>query len=254
MQQQQQQQTSSFILRSRALSYQELRVLAGMILEESDHYTVLGVDPKASFEEINQSYCVAVRHFHPLNHRAAIGSDTVFHWLLSRAFTRLGIAHRILSNTRRRELYDRSLNAGPFGSAGGREGDRPTESHALNAEEQLKLQSYSFATPEWLSAKRAKAGTEKERRRVVRVKMRLPVVVTCESLWQETGETCDLSPLGARLSLSRRVEPGTLLRLHLRMPKQFRTKNYNSESYVVDARVLRVSGSKTTWMVAVEFI
>jgi len=65
-----------------------LKVLAGLILEESDHYTVLGVDPKASSEEINQSYCLAVTHFHPLNHRAAISSDTVFHWLLSRAFTR----------------------------------------------------------------------------------------------------------------------------------------------------------------------
>ena len=242
------------MLRAHALSYHELRVLAGMILEETDHYTVLGVDPKASFEEINQSYCLAVRHFHPLNHRAAIGSDTVFHWLLSRAFTRLGIAHRILSNARRRELYDRSLNAGQSGSARGEEGGRTPDHYALDPEEQLKLQSYSFATPEWLLAKRGKAGPDKERRRVVRVKMHIPVVVTCESLWQETGETCDLSPLGARLSLSRRVEPGTLLRLQLRMPKQFRTKNYNTESYVVDARVLRVSGSKTTWVVAVEFI
>jgi hypothetical protein len=78
--------------------------------------------------------------------------------------------------------------------------------------------------------------------------------VTCESHWQETGETRDLSPLGAKIALSRSVEPGTLLRLQLRMPKQFRTKHYNSENYMVDARVLRVLGSKITWMIAVEFI
>jgi DnaJ-class molecular chaperone with C-terminal Zn finger domain len=250
-----QQQTTSSLLRSRALGYNELKVLAGLILEETDHYTVLGVDPRASSEEINQSYCLAVTHFHPLNHRAAISSDTVFHWLLSRAFTRLGIAHRILSSTRRREIYDRSLKANQYVTAHSEPDARIPEVDALNDEERLKLQSYSFATPEWLLAKqRGKEAVGKERRRVVRVKMHIPVVVTCENHWQETGETRDLSPLGAKIALSRRVEPGTLLHLQLRMPKQFRTKHYNTENYVVDARVLRVSGSKESWTAAVEFI
>src|ERR1051325_6888352 len=106
-----QQQTSSSLHRSRSLSYNEIKTLANLILEEPDHYTVLGVDPKASFEEINKSYCLAVMHFHPLSHRTVTESDNVLHWLLSRAFTRLGIAYRILSNARRRELYDRSRKA-----------------------------------------------------------------------------------------------------------------------------------------------
>ena len=250
-----QQQTTSSLLRSRALGFNELKVLAGLILEEHDHYTVLGVDPRASAEEINQSYCLAVTHFHPLNHRAAISSDKVFHWLLSRAFTRLGIAHRILSNVKRRELYDRSLKANQFVAAHSEPAANPPDADALDDEERLKLQSYSFATPEWLLAKeRGKEAVGRERRRVVRVKMHIPVVVTCENHWQETGETRDLSPLGAKIALSRSVEPGTLLRLQLRMPRQFRTRHYNSENYIVDGRVLRVSGSKTTWAVAVEFI
>jgi hypothetical protein len=243
------------MLRSRALSYSEIKVLASMILEESDHYAVLGIDPRASFEEVNKSYCLAVTQFHPLNHRAATGSDTVLHWLLSRAFTRLGIAYRVLSSARQRELYDRSLKASQIVPAHGKPIDSPPGDYALNDEEQLNLQSYSFATPEWLSAKRrGKNVAVDERRRVVRVNIHIPVVVTCENHWQETGATRDLSPLGARLALSRRVEPGTLLRLQLCMPSQFRTRHYHTEKYMVDARVLRVSESKATWLVAVEFI
>src|SRR5262249_22481485 len=91
------------------LDYDEIKALAGLILEEADHYTALGVNPSASFEEINESYRLAVTYFHPLNHRAVIGEDNVLHWLLSRAFTRLSEAYRVLSNARRREIYDRSL-------------------------------------------------------------------------------------------------------------------------------------------------
>lgn len=250
-----QQFSSSSMSRSRFLSYNEVKALASLILEEPDHYTVLGVDCKASVEDINKSYCLAVTHFHPLNHRKVTDSDTVLHWLLSRAFTRLGIAYRILSNARRRELYDRSLKASQSSPAFREQDDIAPGDQALNDEEQLNLQSFSFATPEWLSAKRqGKDVEESERRRVVRVKMHIPVVVTCENNWQETGETRDLSPLGAQVVLRRQVEPGTLLRLQLRMPKQFRTRQYNSESYTADARVLRVSEVKRLWLTAVEFI
>lgn len=249
-----QNQMASSRRRASALSFQEIKVLAGLIIEEPDHYTVLGVDPTASLDEINQSYCIAVTNFHPLSHRAMIGDDTVLHWLLSRAFTRMGIAYRILSNARRREIYDRSraanqpvteVNAAPA----------EVEAGVIDDEEQRKLQSYSFATPEWLSATRpGKKQTGSERRRVVRVKMRIPVVVTCENSWHERGETRDLSPLGALIALTRQVEPGTHLRLQLRMPKQFRTRHYNSENYEVEARVLRISEDKGNWLLGVEFL
>src|SRR5215813_3739336 len=133
------QQTSS-LFRSRFLSYTEVKTLASLILEEPDHYTVLGVDSRASFEEINKSYCLAVTHFHPLNHRSVIDDDTVLHWLLSRAFTRLGIAYRILSNARRRELYDRSLRASQTKVAVQEPDDKKLGDYALNDEEQLNLQ------------------------------------------------------------------------------------------------------------------
>ena len=250
-----QQQTSSSLYRSRSLSYNEVKALASLILEEPDHYTALGVDCKASFEEINKSYCLAVTHFHPLNHRAVTDSDTVLHWLLSRAFTRLGVAYRILSNARRRELYDRSLKVSQAKATLREPGDRRIGDQAVDDEEQLNLQSFSFATPEWLSAKRrGKGGVITERRRVMRVKIHMPVAVTCENHWQETGETRDLSPLGAQFVLRRQVEPGTMLRLQLRMPKQFRTRNHNTENYIIDARVLRVAEVKRTWLIAVEFI
>ena len=215
---------------------------------------MLGVDAKASLEEINESYCVAVKQFHPLNHREAIRHDTVFHWLLSRAFTRLSTAYRVISNSRRREIYDRALGAGLTGTARAEQTAQASADSPMNDEEILKLQSYSFATPEWMAAKRKEKTATHERRRVERVKINIPVVITCEAGWQETGQTRDLSPLGALITLSRAVEPGTMLRLRLPMPRQFRTRHYNTEIYTIDARVLRTSGSKPTWAIAVEFI
>jgi len=250
-----QQMSISPNLRPQNLGYKEIQMLAGLILEEPNHYTVLGVDSKASFDQINQSYCIAVTYFHPLNHRSVIASDKVLHWVLSRAFTRLSQAHRVLSNARRRALYDRTLKASPDESAADKPFARTAGEDSLTDKEQLNLQSYSYATPEWLSAKRGQAHVMNgERRRVVRVKMCIPVVVTCGSYWQETGETLDLSPLGAKLTLARPVEPGTLVCLQLRMPKQFRTKNYNDETYQVDARVLRFSEQKQSYLISVEFI
>jgi curved DNA-binding protein CbpA len=242
-------------LRPQYLGYDEIQMLASLILDEPNHYTVLGVDSAASYEEINQSYCIAVTYFHPLNHRSVVASDKVLHWLLSRAFTRLSQAHRILSNARRRALYDRSLKAGPAEATAGQQAAGTAGEHSLSDKEQLNLQSYSYATPEWLSSKRGQSHVlNGERRRVVRVKMCIPVVVTCESYWQETGETRDLSPLGAKLRLARPIEPGTLVRLQLRMPKQFRTKNYNDEIYQVSARVLRQAERGRSYLISVEFI
>jgi curved DNA-binding protein CbpA len=247
-------QSSSSPPRARALSYQEIKVMASLILEETDHYAALGVDPEASLEEINESYRIAVQRFHPLNHRAAISNDTVFHWLLSRAFTRLSIAYRIISNPRQRQIYDRALNARrPNGAIV--ESVEPTSGdYAKDEDEMLKLQSYSFATPEWLSAKRKGETEARERRRVERVKIQIPVTIASEGGWQTTGQTRDLSPLGALLTIHRPVEPGSLLHLQLRMPKQFRTRHYNTEIYTTDARVLRSSVSKPVWVIAVEFI
>jgi len=247
-------QPSSSPLRARALSFQEIKVLASLILEESDHYAALGVDPNASLDEINESYRIAVQHFHPLNHRAAISSDTVFHWLLSRAFTRLSIAYRVISNPRQRQIYDRALNASRPVAADVEPPEPASGDYAKDEDEMLKLQSYSFATPEWMAAKRKGETEERERRRVERVKVEIPITITSEAGWQTTGQTRDLSPLGALLTIHRPVEPGSLLHLQLRMPKQFRTRHYNTEFYRIDGRVLRSSVLKPVWVIAVEFI
>src|SRR6185369_15931990 len=144
-------------IRPQYLGYKEIQMLASLILEEPNHYTVLGVDTKASFEEINESYCIAVTYFHPLNHRSVTDSDKVLHWLLSRAFTRLSQAHRVLSNVRRRALYDRSLKASLDETAANQPVARTAGADLLTDKEQLNLQSYSYATPEWLSAKRGQS-------------------------------------------------------------------------------------------------
>src|SRR5438067_1660112 len=97
--------------RRRFLVEKEIKALASLILDARDHYAVLGVHLNATLEEINRAYCHAVSTFHPLNQRKVTGADTTLHWILSRTFTRLSEAYRVLSNAQRRMLYDRTLKA-----------------------------------------------------------------------------------------------------------------------------------------------
>lgn len=246
-----QDQTASPLFHADTLGDDEVKLLATLILDEPDHYTVLGVDAQASSEEINEAYRLAVANFHPLSHRLTVERDPVFQWLLSNAFTRLGTAYQILSSPRRREVYDRCRRADQAAASVGEPLARPLGGEAPACEQELNLQSYSLATPEWLSAGQTDG---KERRRVIRVNMRIPVVVTCEDLWQEPGETRDLSPLGATLALTRYVEPGTLLRLQLCMPSQLRTRDYQAESYRINGCVLRTTRRRDQHVLSVEFI
>src|SRR5215510_12098343 len=94
---------------NRGLTSNELADLASLIVDESDHYTVLGVNRDASADEIRDAYCLAVRHFHPLRSRELTESDSVMHWKLSSAFLRIEEAFTVLSRQSRRKVYDANL-------------------------------------------------------------------------------------------------------------------------------------------------
>jgi curved DNA-binding protein CbpA len=226
-------------IEDRSLTPDEIGMLAGLITEESDHYTVLGVDRNASPEEIQKAYCLAVEYFHPLKSRKITESDSVMHWKLSSAFLRIEEAFTVLSRRSRRSVYDDKLTG------------QPTHTGANLAGHLRTPLQPPGAGP---SAPDAPKIRSKELRRVERVPLNLPLKVTFDRYWQEMAETLDVSPLGVRFRLTRSLEPGSELRLELPMPKYLRTHSYEDDMYVVNAFVIYASNSDSGRQVVAEFI
>lgn len=88
----------------------------------------------------------------------------------------------------------------------------------------------------------------KSRRLRERVKLTLPVRVECRETadfrWTEVSRLIDVTPFGARFTLSHPTETGRLLHLTLPMPRQLRCFDHAEEQYRVWA-VLRWSVSLT---------
>ncbi len=99
------------LIEDRSLTTDEVGLMADLITDEPDHYTVLGVSPDASREEIQAAYCLAVECFHPTKRRKITESDSVMHWKLSSAFLRIEEAFTVLSRRGRREVYDDTLRS-----------------------------------------------------------------------------------------------------------------------------------------------
>lgn len=237
---------------NRFLKYDEIKQLANLIIDESDHYTVLGVDRDASYEAINQSYCLAVNNFHPLKYN----SDSVLQWTLSRAIRRIEQAYFILSSRTRRRDYDRVLDHRAEVFAELPKPEAPPV-HKDNAEIWRAFATQKQApNPEkaQTSQGQERNSRSQENRRVTRVTMQIPVIVTLEPQWQEVAESLNISPLGIKLSLSHAVEPGALLRLELPMPVSLRARDFESEIYTVNAYVLYVKEEKGKRLVAAEFV
>jgi curved DNA-binding protein CbpA len=230
-------------IENRALIPDEIALLATLITDEPDHYTVLGVNRNATSDEIQNAYCLAVEYFHPLKSRRITESDSVMHWRLSSAFLRIEKAYNVLSSSNRRRVYDDNL--GSQSSTALRPGHRPLDSCRPQQDDRANTPTRRIETSKPRS---------KELRRVERVPLNLPVKVTFERHWQELAETLDVSPLGVRFRLSRQLEPGSELRLELPMPKSLRTHSFDDELYVVSAYVIYASNLESGRQVVAEFI
>ncbi|HVF51183.1 MAG TPA: hypothetical protein VNA19_13905 [Pyrinomonadaceae bacterium] len=81
----------------------------------------------------------------------------------------------------------------------------------------------------------------KSRRLRERLKLSLPVRVHCretlEHEWTEVTRLLDVTPFGARFTLSHVIEPGRLLHLTLPMPRQLRCYDYVEMQYSIWALV-----------------
>jgi hypothetical protein len=88
---------------------------------------------------------------------------------------------------------------------------------------------------------------DKSKRMRERIKLALPVRVhgreTAEHEWDEVSRLFDVTPFGARFSLTHPTERGRLLHLTLPMPRQLRCFDHIEDQYRVWAVVCRVSTS-----------
>lgn len=230
------------VIENRALTAEEIGLLAGLITDEPDHYTVLGVSRNATNEELRAAYCLAVEYFHPSKSRRITESDSVMHWKLSSAFLRIEEAFSILSSRSRRRIYDDKLRGLPAGL---------TLPHENSTWRPLSQRERPAARRSQLAAAKSRAD---ERRRVERVPINLPLRVSFDRHWQELTETLDLSPLGVRFHLSHPIEPGSELRLEIPMPKYLRTHSYDDELYVVSAFVIYATNDDSGRQIVAEFV
>jgi len=241
----------------RDLSPDEIALLATLIVDEPDHYTVLGVDREAPDEEIQNAYRLAVECFHPAKRRDLTESDGVMHWKLSSAYRRIEEAYSVLARRSRREVYDDKLTQCSAACIG----TQPQQ--ILLPNETLEGKRWptdrwpppeSYGWPNTTGNLQDAAVEPGERRRVARMPLSLPLRVTFDHHWQELTDTSDVSPLGARFRLARRVEPGSLLRLEMPMPKHLRTRSHDDEPYVVSAFVISANQNDSGGDVVAEFL
>ncbi|MFY9555639.1 MAG: DnaJ domain-containing protein [Blastocatellia bacterium] len=242
-------------IEDRSLTPDEIGLLAGLIIDEPDHYTVLGVDRNASIKEIQAAYCLAVESFHPVKRREITETDSVMHWRLSSAFIRIEEAFSVLSRSSRRKIYDNNLSQSTEPSITGAR-DRNTRAAGTQTG---RRRAHQDSEPEARFSSNTPNGQDGDgrgfnKRRAVRTPLKLPLRVTFDRHWQELTETLDVSPLGVRFRLSRRIEPGSLIRLEMPLPKHMRTDSYGDEPYVVSAFVVYISRHKNGREVVAEFI
>ena len=86
---------------------------------------------------------------------------------------------------------------------------------------------------------------DKSKRLRERIKLALPVRVVCRESagheWVEMSRLVDVTPFGARLSLSHPTETGRLLQLTLPMPRQLRCFDHVEDQYRVWAVVRHIT-------------
>src|ERR1044072_2271901 len=87
--------------------------------------------------------------------------------------------------------------------------------------------------------------TEKPKRVRERIKLALPVRVLCKESagheWMEMSRLTDVTPFGARFTISHPTETGRLLQLTLAMPRQLRCFDHIVDQYRVWALVRHIT-------------
>jgi curved DNA-binding protein CbpA len=239
----------------------DIELLADLMAEESDHYTVLGVDRNDPISIIHDAYRLAITSFHPSLLGNMTESNRVLHWKLSQVIKRINEAYSTLSNSRRRKLYDdikRFRLEDDEASKPKEISDSYIESRCRYIQSKHKSAglhaSFKSASPNQDRCNE-KVGAIDERRRVQRVPLHLPVLISCDAFnWQIFAESQDVSPLGIRLLVPHRIEPGTRVKIEIPMPRELRLHSKSEKLYTVDAIIINSIEKKANVWVSAEFI
>ncbi|HEX5732416.1 MAG TPA: DnaJ domain-containing protein [Blastocatellia bacterium] len=247
------------------LTPHDIEILADLMAEEPDHYTVLGVDRNDPINLIQDAYKLAVTSFHPSLLGHITESNRVMHWKLSQVIKRINEAYSTLSNSRRRKLYDdiRRFRLEDYEdydvtSKPKEISDSYIESRCRYIQSRHKPAeldaSFNSANPSQARGNEKVVAID-ERRRVERIPLQLPVLISCDAFnWQVFAESRDVSPLGIRLLVSRHIEPGTLVKIETPMPRELRLHSNNEKLYTVDAMVIHSVEKRANNWVSAEFI
>ena len=232
--------------------FRELKQLLDRVERANTYYQVLGVDRLAATGEIKVAYLRAVAFLHPSYFEIAVSIPSSLIPQIDEAFERVSRAFAVLVSFNRRVDYDNTLLkemtvAADEAYIEHRTGDLPTEYCAIAAE---TLQEE--ASPANSQREGATTGEPvlaiKNRRRSERFKLTIPVKITGYDnkfgRWHELTQTLDVSQMGAKVRMRRRVQLGMVVNLALPLPTNLRHGGAPGSTYTVYALVRRVEPPK----------
>ncbi|HLG14660.1 MAG TPA: PilZ domain-containing protein [Blastocatellia bacterium] len=229
--------------------YLELSLLLDRIERGGTHYQVLGIERPATLREIKQAYYRAVDFLYPpYRISATIPGD--LHAKIEVAFERASRALAVLGSLPNRVRYDEHCNDSVAESS---PAESTTRTRAVALREQQTANSARgdeqvdlARLPSHRRAYRAFSSgeTDDDRRRVERIKLSVPVLVTGHDRvggkWDEMATTSDVSRTGVTLLTSRRMRTGRVLYVTLPMPVKLRNHGFTDAGYSVYCIVRRV--------------
>lgn len=237
--------------------YLEIEYLLERVEAAGTHYQTLGIERSASSDEVINAYQNSVSVLHPSYHkvRSAVPDEMLAR--VDQAFKRVSQAFSELTDSRKREQYDQSLN--PRARSGGhpRKQRKPavskaaaeTKSKTTNKLEEPQATSESVeikGAPEFrpVFTRTAKQEELEDRRRCERFKMSVPIMIAGYGpeggKWQEVTKTIDVSRMGVAVRMRKRIKHGLVVHVTLPLPAKLRNHGFSEQGYNMYAIVRRV--------------
>lgn len=249
--------------------YLEIEYLLERVEASANHYQTLGVERSADTDEIIDAYqktvCVLHPHYHKV--RAAVPDEMLAR--VDQAFRRVSEAFSELTDTKKREQYDCSLNPRARLSQRKRKPPAPKpadqpKGKTTNKLEETQAQAEAVeikSSPEFRPAftKSATPDASSDRRRCDRFRLSLPVMVAGYNAeggkWREITKTIDVSRMGVAVRMRRKVKHGLVVHVTLPLPAKLRSHGFSEAGYNMYAIVRRVESPMDGFrVVGFEFI
>jgi hypothetical protein len=253
--------------------YLEIEYLLERVQGATTHYQTLGVERSATDEEVILAYQKSVGVLHPSYYkvRATVPDEMLVR--IDQAFEKVSQAFSVLTNNRKRALYDRSLNLrlrvplppeppkpqqrDHAGAAQPKTPERRDDSHANYLAEAVEIKISPEMRPVYTRASAHRKVAE--RRRCERFKLSVPVMLAgydcAGGKWQEVTKTIDVSRMGVAVRMRKHVKHGLVVHVTLPLPTKLRSHGFSDAGYNMYAIVRRVEPSiDGVRIVGLEFI